>query len=122
MARLVALVVALAVGIGGALPRWIAYRCAMTGAVESDACCTRQPAAEQTIGDVCCDALESPALAERIGPRTLEPNMAPAPFVGLLSLPSPAVFASASSEVMRVVGAASPLRPAVLHLSSVLRI
>lgn len=122
MARLIAFIVALAVGIGGVLPRWTAYRCAMMESIAEHACCDKAPAAEQTIASACCDAFDSPAPAVRSAPGSSEPNIAPAPFAGLLPQPSLAVLASASSEATRVVDAAPPPRPAVLQLSSVLRV
>jgi hypothetical protein len=120
LARTVALLIALAVGVGGVIPHWTAYRCVMmTAAVKAEACCDRDDSAERTIGTACCDAFEAPAAVVRVAPKTVEPQIAPAPFVGLVPAP-PLVVASSLSA--RAVDEAPPPTRSILALGAVLRI
>src|SRR5205823_3564279 len=101
--------VVLAVGIGGVIPHWTAYRCTMmTATVKADACCDRSESAERTVGAACCDAFEAPLATVRVAPKPLEPRLAPAPFVGLVATP-PLVLVS-SVRARLVDDAPPPIR------------
>jgi hypothetical protein len=116
------LVVALAVGIGGVLPRITAYRCAIMGAVVSHTCCPQHEApAERTIAESCCAPLEGPAAVVRIAPGRVGPEFGPAPLVGAVAWASPS-FVSASLGLVRVIDAAPPPTRSVFQLGTVLRI
>jgi hypothetical protein len=122
MIRFVAFIVAASIGVGGVVPRWTAYRCQMMEAVTEHPCCAKQQRTEATIGGACCDAFEAPALAARIVARGPESKIAPAPFVGLLSLPSRALLSSKDSVIASIADAAPPPARGILTLSAILRV
>jgi hypothetical protein len=121
MGRWFAIVVALAVGIGGILPRWTAWRCTMTQAVASEPCCPAHQTSEATIGDPCCVAIQAPAQADRIGPRAPLRPIEPAPFTGFASF-LPACTSAAPSLAAIWTGLPPPPRPSPLLVTQSLRI
>jgi hypothetical protein len=122
MGRSVAIVVALAVGIGGVLPRWTAYRCTMMETVTAHPCCPKDEAPNQTLRDAsCCVAFQAPELGTRISPRATQPRIDPAPLAGCIALPS-LMALPASALALRLADSAPPPRPRTLLLTTVLRI
>ena len=120
MARLVACVVALAVGIGGLIPRWTAYRCVIMQRVSSHACCPEHEDDGPVVGAACCDGFAAPSPADRIGPRVAQPSIHPAPLAGLV--PIAPVLPAVSPSLLARADAAPPPGRSILSLGSVLRI
>jgi hypothetical protein len=93
LARLLALLVALATGVTGILPAGDGYRCLIMNQRMSDGapCCHKPEAPSLAIGAPCCEAVAGAKLDAR-APHTVEqPQLQPAPLVAILPLAMTAV-------------------------------
>jgi hypothetical protein len=123
VARLLAIVVALAVGATGAVPHFDGSRCVRTGEPmePSDTCCASVDIPMLSIGEVCCETVS----ASRIDARASAPahdSIAPAPYVGVLTFATPAHWRTAWDRSLVAVNRGSPPGDRIELFSSILRI
>src|SRR5262245_32361748 len=95
--RFVAGLLVLIVGMGGAIPRWTAFRCFSMQSISSRSCCAdaeidddagarSAEGRERSIRRACCEAFEAPTASRLMLTRESAPEIAPAQGVALLPL------------------------------------